>query len=122
MRWESRGATWRGDGRLFAAPGSDQGIYVWDLVHDRLQSVLEGHQNSVFRLQFTPAGDLLLTSSWDGTVRVWDPVRGNQVVTAAADVMGIDPEGRQMVVRERGSSSGSGSSPTAVSAARCTMA
>src|SRR5262249_55142525 len=71
---EMGGTAWRGDGRLFAAAGSDHRIYVWDMTTDRLQSVLEGHQNTVVGLQFTHAGNLLVSSSWDGTTRVWDPV------------------------------------------------
>src|SRR5262249_26298096 len=75
---------WRGDGRLFATPGSDHRIYVWDMAANRLQSVLEGHQNTIVRLQFTHAGGLLISSSWDGTMRVWDPVRGTPLVTTSA--------------------------------------
>ena len=72
---------WRGDGRLFAASGSDHRIYVWDMAANRLQSVLEGHQNTVVGLQFTHAGSLLISSSWDGGARIWDPVRGTHLVT-----------------------------------------
>jgi hypothetical protein len=56
--WNS-GMAWRGDGRLLAASGSDHRIYVWDMAANRLQSVLEGHQNAVVDLQFTYAGSLL---------------------------------------------------------------
>src|SRR4029077_2071265 len=52
--------TWRGDGRLFAASGTDHRIYVWDMATNRLQSVLEGHQNSVVGHQFTHEGCLLI--------------------------------------------------------------
>jgi eukaryotic-like serine/threonine-protein kinase len=94
--------SWRADGRLLAASGRDHRIYVWDMAADRLQSILEGHQNDAVRLQFTPAGDLLISSSWDGTSRVWDPVRGTLLLTAPADVAAIGPDGRQLVARERG--------------------
>jgi WD40 repeat protein len=93
---------WRGDGRLFAAVGSDHRIYVWDLTTDRLQSVLEGHQNSVVRLQYTHAGSLLISSAWDGTLRVWDPVRGTALLTARLDLIRIGPDDRQVAVREHG--------------------
>src|SRR5262249_6446802 len=73
---EMEALAWRGDGRLFAVSGSDPRIYVWDMATNRLQSVLEGHQNNVVDLEFTHAGSLLVSSSWDGTTRVWDPVRG----------------------------------------------
>ena len=70
---------------------------------DRLQSVLEGHQNSVIGLQFTHEGGLLISSSWDGTMRVWDPVRGTNLVTVPAGLIRIGPDDRQVALRENGS-------------------
>src|SRR5205823_1206823 len=75
------GVAWRGDGRLLAAGGSDQRIYVWDDAQKRLQSILDGHQGFVVELTFTHGDDLLVSSAWDGTTRVWEPVRGNLLVT-----------------------------------------
>src|SRR5262249_28746829 len=93
-------ASWRGDGQLFAAAGNDQRIYVWDMATDRLQSVLEGHQNLVVGLQFTHEGGRLISSCWDGNVRVWDPVRGTNLVTAQASLIRIGPDHRQVAMRE----------------------
>jgi WD40 repeat protein len=96
-------ATWRGDGRLFAVAGSDHRIYLWDMAADRLQSVLEGHQNSIVRLFFTHAGGLLISSSWDGTARIWDPVRGTPLLTAPVNsIIRIGPDDRRVAVREQG--------------------
>ena len=95
------GLGWRGDGRLFAVGGNDHRIYVWDMATDRLQSVLEGHQNSVVGLQFTHEGGLLISSSWDGTLRVWDPVRGTNLVTVPAGLIRIGPDDRQVALREQ---------------------
>ena len=94
---------WRGDGRLFAASGSDHRIYVWDMAANRLQSVLEGHQNTVVGLQFTHAGSLLISSSWDGTARVWDPIRGTHLLTLPGGLLGLGPDDRQVVLRENDS-------------------
>jgi WD40 repeat protein len=74
------GVAWRGDGRFLAAGGTDYRIYVWDMVANQLQSILEGHQNDPIQLRFTGRGELLLSSSWDGTTRVWDPVDGRHLV------------------------------------------
>jgi serine/threonine protein kinase/WD40 repeat protein len=90
---------WRGDGRLFAASGFDHRIYVWDTDADRLQSVLEGHENSVVGLQFTHDGGLLLSSSWDGTLRVWDPVRGTNQLTAKGGLYRISADDRRLAFR-----------------------
>jgi serine/threonine protein kinase/WD40 repeat protein len=92
---------WRGDGRLLAASGRDHRVYVWDMVTDRLQSVLEGHQNAVVGLRFTHAGNLLVSSAWDGTTRVWDPVRGTALLTVKAGLVQIGPDDRQVVLREQ---------------------
>jgi WD40 repeat protein len=97
---EVGGVVWRGDGRLFAVSGADHRIYVWDPTGDRLQSVLEGHQNTVVGLHFTHAGDLLLSTSWDGTIRVWDPIRGTCLLTAQAGLIRIGSDDRLLAVRE----------------------
>src|SRR5262249_17398857 len=63
--------------------------------------VLEGHQNTVVGLQFTHAGNLLVSSSRDGTVRVWDPVRGTPLLTLKAALIRIGPDDRRLVLREQ---------------------
>src|SRR5262249_14471357 len=93
---EMAGSAWRGDGRLFAAAGTDHRIYVWDMAANRLQSVLEGHQNNVVELQFTHAGNLLISASWDGSTRVWDPIRGTNLLTVPAGLIRIGPDDRQV--------------------------
>jgi serine/threonine protein kinase/WD40 repeat protein len=92
--------TWRGDGQLIAVSGRDHRIYVWDMAANRLQSVLEGHQNSVVGLQFTHEGSLLISSSWDGGARIWDPIRGTHLVTLPGGLLGLRPDDRQIVLRE----------------------
>jgi serine/threonine protein kinase/WD40 repeat protein len=81
-----RALGWRGDGRLLAVSCLDHLIYIWDLRKDRLQSILEGHQNQVIWLEFQGQGDLLLSSSWDLTTRIWDPVRGRHLLTARGNL------------------------------------
>jgi WD40 repeat protein len=71
------------------------------MVTDRLQSVLEGHQNNVVGLRFTQAGSLLISSAWDGTVRVWDPVRGTPLLTVRAGLVETGPDDRQVVLRDQ---------------------
>src|SRR5205823_5609386 len=75
---------WRGDGRLLAVGCADQRIYVWDHAQGRMQSVLEGHTSGgelVFK--FSHGGDFLISTSWDCTTRLWDPVTGRQLVVLA---------------------------------------
>jgi WD40 repeat protein len=93
---------WRHDGQFFAAAGRDHRIYVWDMSRNRLQAVLEGHQNTVVHVEFTHTGGLLISSSWDGTVRIWDPVRGTSLLTATANLIQIGPDDRRIAMREHG--------------------
>jgi serine/threonine protein kinase/WD40 repeat protein len=71
---------WSGDGRLLAVPCDDQRVYVWDHDERRLQSVLEGHTSRGIVIRFSHAGDFLMSASWDGTTRLWDPVTGRELV------------------------------------------
>lgn len=58
------------NGTLLASASYDKTVRVWDLVTER-QRVLRGHQLSVNRVAWR--GDShLVTSSRDGTIRVWD--------------------------------------------------
>jgi WD40 repeat protein len=95
---ELGGAVWSDDGRLLAIGGSDHRIYVYDLAADRLQSVLEGHQNSVIGLQFTHDGHLLLSSSWDVSLRIWDPIRGTNLLTTPASLVRIGADDRLVAI------------------------
>jgi serine/threonine protein kinase/WD40 repeat protein len=71
---------WSGDGRLLAVACDDQRVYVWDHGERRLQSVLEGHTSRGIVIRFSHAGDFLMSASWDGTTRLWDPVTGRELV------------------------------------------
>src|SRR5207245_6786255 len=61
------GFCWRPDGQHIAAGCSDFKLRIWDAVTGKLHKVLEGHQDVVWSVTFTHAGDLLASSGWDGT-------------------------------------------------------
>ena len=67
---------WHPGGELIAAGGSDPCIQIWNVKERRKVAVLEGHAQQVYFLAFRPGDDLLLSSSWDGTVRLWQPSPG----------------------------------------------
>lgn len=53
--------------------GSDNMVYVWDVSSGKLKFSMKGHTKQVVDLQFSPAnGNLLASSSDDGTVRLWN--------------------------------------------------
>jgi eukaryotic-like serine/threonine-protein kinase len=85
---EVRGIAWHPESKLLAAACTDNGIYIWDLFKRTGQprSILKGHEGSPRWLAFNHAGDLLASTGWDGTVRLWDPWIGElRVVSPGFD-------------------------------------
>ena len=41
--------------------------------------IFKGHTDIVTGVAFSPDGKYLLTSSWDGTVRLWDVANGKEM-------------------------------------------
>jgi WD40 repeat protein len=74
---------WSADGRLLAAGCHDNCTYVLDGQSGERVAVLKGHQMRVTRLAFNHAGNLLATTSWDGTIRLWDPIQGLPLLVLA---------------------------------------
>jgi len=46
---------------------------------DRPTRVLTGHGAEAMNLGWSPSGDLLVSSGWDGTTRIWDTRTGNEI-------------------------------------------
>jgi eukaryotic-like serine/threonine-protein kinase len=78
---------WRGDGKVLATGCWDQHIYLWDTANPaRPLRTLEGHFAPVVNLSFSHGGDLLFSTSWDSTDRLWDPLTGRQLVSKPGGV------------------------------------
>jgi WD40 repeat protein len=72
---------WRDDGKMFAASCFDNHIYLWDAGNAaEPRRVLKGHLGLVTRLAFTFGGDLLFSSGWDRTNRLWDAMTGQELL------------------------------------------
>jgi WD40 repeat protein len=70
------------------------------MAEDRLLSVLEGHQNLVIGVAFTRDGRLLVSWSWDGTTRIWDPVRGRALLSTLGEASYTGRFGRRIAFTE----------------------
>jgi serine/threonine protein kinase len=84
---------WGADGRFLAARCPESAaerecIYMWDVPARRVHTVLKGHTNLVIDARFNHAGDLLASTSWDGTVRLWNPWTGKELLRAEEGVWG----------------------------------
>jgi len=88
----------RAGARLAAGAGDD--VLVWDLraIAQQAQPPLvtfRGHERPVRQVLFSPDGHTLLSSSFDGTVRIWDASRGDNntplaVARHSADINSLD--------------------------------
>jgi WD40 repeat protein len=85
---------WSDDGRFLAGSyaeppaGSDMNkgfhIFLWDALARRTKT-LEGHQNTTVHVAFNHAGNLLASNAWDGTIRLWDPYTGKELLQTQGD-------------------------------------
>ncbi len=80
---QATGVGWSPNGGRLAVGAHDRNIYVWDTVTSQRLLTLEGHASSVRVVTFLGRDDLLLSSSWDGTLRLWDPRTGRQLLNAS---------------------------------------
>lgn len=71
-------------GEVVAAGAADSfDIYVWAMQTGNLLDILSGHEGPVSSLAFSPgtavsARTLLLSGSWDSSVRIWDIFAGRK--------------------------------------------
>jgi len=80
VRW----IAWSDDGELLAAACSDYRIYVWNTAKsDKPIATLAGHRAEPTQIAFSTGDNLLASMSWDGTLRVWDPLNETEELASA---------------------------------------
>ncbi|MCR9252492.1 MAG: hypothetical protein NXI20_18870 [bacterium] len=60
------------DGKMLAVGREKGDAVLWDMEKEKVLRVISGHQSAITDLDFHPTQPLLLTSSRDGTARIWD--------------------------------------------------
>lgn len=76
-------ATFAPDGRSIAVGTREGKVLLWRPGQSHYR-VLNGHTADVVSVRFLHGGRLLVSQSWDGTVRAWDPVSGTELAQVAA--------------------------------------
>jgi len=59
------------DSSLLAAAYDDNTIHIWEIATQQEVMSLYGHSGLITDLRFTPDGKLLISTSLDGTIRLW---------------------------------------------------
>ena len=83
---------------MLASGSRDKTIRLWDAVGGQPLATLEGHEDRVHSVVFSPAGRILASRSEDVTVRLWDIGERQLRFTLAtwADAMAFSPDGRTL--------------------------
>jgi WD40 repeat protein len=61
--------------------GSGYNVKIWDVETRKVIATWTGHRNVVRALCWSADGGRVASGSWDGTARVWDVKRGNNILT-----------------------------------------
>ena len=74
------------DGNTVASGDASKVIKLWDLDTQQERATIAGHKNTINALAFAPVGIpfygmCLASGSADGTIRFWDPLNGEELIT-----------------------------------------
>lgn len=71
---------------LLATVLEDMVIQLYDVVALRMVRKFEGHKDRITDLCFSDDGKWLLSSSMDGSLRIWDVILARQIDAISVDV------------------------------------
>jgi len=92
-------------GLLDSCPNDLRG-WEWDrlnYVADQSKTTLHGHSGRVSSLAISPDGKHIVSAGFDNTIRVWDTVKGAELLTISRDsgnavtCLALSPDGRRVV-------------------------
>jgi WD40 repeat protein len=73
-------------------------IYLWQPNEPEPFATLSGHQGGVVDMAFDPSGELLVSASWDGTLRLWDLTTGESVTDpSGGQLLRLSRDGRRLI-------------------------
>jgi WD40 repeat protein len=67
------------NGEHIASVGRDQLVHVYSTIDQSITYRLKGHENTIYRVIFSPTGQQIATVSSDATLRVWDLRHGMEL-------------------------------------------
>lgn len=78
-------------------------IYIWSVQTGQLLDQLSGHEGPIASLAFAPSGDIIVSGSWDHTVRIWSifgRTQTSEPIQLQADVLYVAfrPDSKQVAV------------------------
>jgi serine/threonine protein kinase/WD40 repeat protein/Tfp pilus assembly protein PilF len=91
--------SWHPDGTLLAAGGMDAKVDLWDVATGASHAVLHGHDAHVNGAAFAAGGALLVSSSGDGTTRIWDPWAGQALLRLPGAAQAVSHDGRRLLIQ-----------------------
>lgn len=75
------GAGWAPDGIHLATACADFNVYIWNSTTGQKLTTLTGHQAEAIDVAFSRGGELLASTGWDSTLRLWDPWTGKELLS-----------------------------------------
>jgi hypothetical protein len=90
-------AAWSPDGHWIATGGSHHLAYAWRTSDPSSPMILKGHQGWVTNVAFSPSGDQLMTSSSDGTTRLWQYWKARPLISAKLYGQQLSGDGSRLV-------------------------
>ncbi|XP_059822025.1 PWP2 small subunit processome component [Hypanus sabinus] len=78
-------------------------VFVWSMQSGRLLDVLAGHEGPVSSLSFSPTQTILVSASWDKTVKLWDMAdswKTKETLRMTSDALAVTfrPDGKELAV------------------------